>query len=95
MINVKCVSTPLGLCWMPARQRSWSSCLQAQVTRDEYVPTRRDNIGVLVINAFYLIGILLAFAVVSGIAVGGWRAFRHRGNEGDEADALTVLNLNR
>ena len=68
---------------------------QAQVTRDEYVPTRRDNIGVLVINAFYLIGILLVFAVVSGIAVGGWRAFRHRGSKGDEADALTVLNLNR
>ena len=34
---------------------------QAEITRDEYVPTRRDNIGDLVINTFILIGILLAF----------------------------------
>ena len=43
---------------------------QADVTRDEYVPTRRDNIGNLVINAFILIGILLAFSLVSGLGVG-------------------------
>src|SRR4029077_4379245 len=67
---------------------------QAQVTRDEYVPTRRDNIGVLVINAFKLIGILLVFAVASGLGVGGLRAFRRRGGRGDEADALTTLHLN-
>ena len=47
---------------------------QAEVTRDEYVPTRRDNIGNLVINAFILIGILLGFSIVSGLAVGGFRA---------------------
>jgi len=66
---------------------------QALVTRDEYVPTRRDNIGVLVINAFVLIGILLGFAVVSGLIFGGLRAFRRRGGRGDEADALTTLHL--
>jgi hypothetical protein len=66
---------------------------QASVTMDEYVPTRRDNIGVLVINAFKLIGILLVFSVVSGFAVGGLRAFRRRGGRGDEADALTTLHL--
>ena len=68
---------------------------QASVTLDQYVPTQRDNIGNLVINAFVLIGILLAFAVISGLAVGGWRAFRHRGNRGEEADALVTLNLQR
>ena len=67
---------------------------QASVTRDEYVPTRRDNIGVLVINAFKLIGILLVFAVLSGLGVAGIRAFRRRGGRGDEADALTTLHLN-
>jgi hypothetical protein len=67
---------------------------QASVTRDEYVPTRRDNIGVLVISAFKLIGILLVFAVASGLGVGGLRAFRRRGGRGDEADALTTLHLN-
>ena len=67
---------------------------QASVTRDEYVATRRDNIGVLVISAFKLIGILLVFALFSGLGVGGLRAFRRRGGRGDEADALTTLHLN-
>ncbi len=68
---------------------------QASVTLDQYVPTQRDNIGNLVVNAFSLIGILLVFALISGLTVGGWRAFRHRGNRGDEADALVSLNLQR
>jgi hypothetical protein len=66
---------------------------QAVVTLDERVSTQRDNIGNLVINAFVLIGILLGFAVISGLAVGGVKAFRHRGKRGEEADALTTLNL--
>jgi hypothetical protein len=68
---------------------------QAQVTLDQWVPSHRDNIGNLVINAFVLIGILLGFSVVSGVAFGGWRAFRRRGNRGEEADALTTLHLGR
>ena len=66
---------------------------QASVTLDQWVPSHRDNIGNLVINAFILIGILLGFSIVSGIAFGGWRAFRRRGNRGEEADALTTLHL--
>jgi hypothetical protein len=66
---------------------------QAQVTLDEYVPTRRDNIGNLVINAFVLIGILLAFSVVSGFALGGYRAIRRRAGHGEEADAMITLHL--
>ena len=68
----------------------------ATVTWDE--PTfqgARDNIGNLVINAFILIGILLGFSIVSGVAFGAWRAFRRRGNLGEEADALTTLHLGR
>jgi hypothetical protein len=68
---------------------------QATVTRDEYVPTRRDNIGHLVVNAFILIGILLAFAVVSGLAVGGIRVLRGRGARGQEADAILTLHLDQ
>jgi len=68
---------------------------QANVTRDEYVPTRRDNIGHLVVTAFELIGILLAFAVVSGFAMGGWRAFRRRQRGGEEADALLTLHIDQ
>jgi hypothetical protein len=66
---------------------------QAQVTEDEYVPTRKDNIGDLVINAFVLIGILLAFSVVSGFALGGFRALRRRTRHGEEADAMITLHL--
>jgi hypothetical protein len=66
---------------------------QAEITRDEYVPSRRDNIGDLVINAFVLIGILLTFAVVSGFALGGFRAFRRHNRHGEEPDALITLHL--
>ena len=68
---------------------------QAQITADEYVPTRKDNIGDLVINAFVLIGILLAFAVVSGFALGGFRALRRRSRHGEEPDAMITLHLER
>ena len=68
---------------------------QASVTLDQWVPSHKDNIGNLVINAFVLIGILLGFMVVSGLAYGGFRAFLRRGNRGDEADALTTLHLGR
>ncbi len=66
---------------------------QASVTRDEYVPTRRDNVGELLLNAFILIGILLAFSVVSGLALGGYRALRRRGKQGDELEPMITLHL--
>jgi len=47
---------------------------QAEITWNERVPTRRDNVGNLILNIFLLIGILLAFAIVSGLIVGGLRA---------------------
>ena len=66
---------------------------QAAITLDERVSTRRDNIGNLVINAFVLIGILLVFTIVGGLAFGSVRAFLRRGGRGDEADAMIVLDL--
>jgi len=68
---------------------------QASVTRDEYVPTKRDNIGNLVYNAFVLVGILLAFAVVSGVALGGFKVLRRRGRKGEEEDGLLTLHIDR
>ncbi|MCL4402125.1 MAG: hypothetical protein M1436_05610, partial [Acidobacteria bacterium] len=59
---------------------------QAAVTLSERVPTRKDNIGDLVINAFELIGVLLVFAAVSGIAFGGLRVLVRRGPKGQEGD---------
>jgi hypothetical protein len=65
---------------------------RATISWDQYVPSRRDNIGDLIVNAFILIGILLAFATVAGLIFGGVRAFRRRSGKADP-DALTVLHL--
>jgi hypothetical protein len=66
---------------------------QAAVTRDERVPTRKDNIGDLVVNAFELIGILLVFSVVSGLAVGGFRSAFRRLRRTPEPEAVITLHL--
>jgi uncharacterized protein DUF6599 len=66
---------------------------QATVTRDEYVPTRRDNMGELLLNICILIGLLAVFSVVSGLAVGGLRALLRRFGKGEEADGMITLHL--
>lgn len=66
---------------------------QASVTRDEYVPTRRDNMGDLLLNICILIGILAAFALVSGLTVGGLKALARRGGRAGEAEAMITLHL--
>jgi hypothetical protein len=68
---------------------------QAEVTRDEYVPTRRDNPGVLILNIFVLIGILGLFAIVSGLAFGGMRVLRRKARKGEEPEAMITLHLSR
>jgi hypothetical protein len=66
---------------------------RADITLNERVSTRRDNIGNLVINAFVLIGILLSFSLVGGLAVGGVRAFLRRGGRGQDTDGMILLHL--
>ena len=44
---------------------------QAMVTRDEYVPTRRDNMGELLLNICILIGILAGVLGRFGACGGG------------------------
>jgi hypothetical protein len=68
---------------------------QAEITRDEYVPTRRDNIGNLVVNVFILIGFLLSFALVSGLALGGFRVLLKAVRKGEEPEAVIALHLER
>jgi len=63
------------------------------ITLDERVPTARDNIGNLVINAFELIGILLAFCVVAGLSYGGVRTIFRRGAATEEAEPMSTLHL--
>ena len=66
---------------------------EPNITWSERVPTRRDNIGDLVINAFELIGILLAFFVVAGLSYGGVRSLRRRGGPTGEPDSMITLHL--
>ena len=66
---------------------------QATVTRDEYVPTRRDNMGELLLNICILIGILAAFAVVSGLVFGGIRGLWRRGGRASEGEEMITLHL--
>jgi Family of unknown function (DUF6599) len=65
---------------------------QASVTLSERVPTRRDNIGNLVINAFVLIGLLLAFCVVAGLTMGGFKVLRRHGKLAEE-ESMILLHL--
>lgn len=66
---------------------------RVDITMEEHIPTRRDNIGNLVINAFILTGILLVFCVVAGLALGGFRVLRRRGREDSDPDGLITLHL--
>ncbi|HYM07305.1 MAG TPA: DUF6599 family protein [Terriglobales bacterium] len=66
---------------------------EPNITWNERVPTARDNIGNLVINAFELIGILLVFCVVAGISVGGFRTILRRAGPGGTAEPMITLHL--
>jgi hypothetical protein len=62
---------------------------QAKFTWSERVPTRRDNVGDLVVNAFLLTGFLLLICLAGGLAAGGIRWFAFRYDRGP----MTLLNL--
>jgi hypothetical protein len=66
---------------------------QAQITRDEYVPTQRDNIGNLLLNICILIGILAGFALVSGLFFGGLRYLARVLRKGPEPEPMITLHL--
>ncbi len=68
---------------------------RADITLQEHIATRRDNIGNLVVNAFILVGILLVFCVVAGLGVGGFRVLRNRGKDNPDADVFTSLHINQ
>jgi len=63
------------------------------ITWNERVPTRKDNIGNLVINAFQLTGILLVFCAIAGLSYGGLRAILRRGTGAGGGEAMITLHL--
>lgn len=66
---------------------------RAEITQQEHIPTRRDNIGNLVVNAFILVGILLVFCVIGGLGVGGLKWLRRRGKDDPDGDTMISLHL--
>jgi len=66
---------------------------QAQITRDEYVPTKRDNMGDLLLNICILIGILLGFALLSGLLFGGLKYLTRAFRKGPEPEPMITLHL--
>jgi len=67
---------------------------QAEVTRDEHVPTARDNPGNLLLSVFKLIGILVLFATLSGLLLGAARVLMRLIRHGEEPEAMISLHLN-
>jgi hypothetical protein len=65
----------------------------ADVTLQAHIPTLKDNIGNLVINAFILIGILLIIPTIAGLGLGAWRVWLWRGDRDPDADTLISLHL--
>jgi hypothetical protein len=69
---------------------------EAELTWNERVLTRRDNIGDLILNIFSLTGLLLVFALVSGLAFGGLRAMARRFfGWTPESESVITLDLSR
>jgi hypothetical protein len=66
---------------------------RAEITQQEHIPTRRDNIGNLVINAFVLVGILIVFCVVGGLGVGGLKWLQRHGKDDPDGDSVITLHL--
>jgi uncharacterized protein DUF6599 len=48
---------------------------ESEVTWNQFTPTRRDNIGELIVNVFLLAGFVLLFSIVAGLSFGGIRVF--------------------
>ncbi|MDQ6707933.1 MAG: hypothetical protein M3Z85_18395 [Acidobacteriota bacterium] len=66
---------------------------QASVTQGHRFSPPPENAGVFFINIFKLIGILLVFCILSGLAVGGWRIILRRGGLNGDGDQMISLGL--
>ncbi len=68
---------------------------QASVTAAHRFPTPKDNVGSFMVNLFELIGVLLVFCALSGLAVGGLRMILRRGGANGDGDQLISLQLEK
>jgi hypothetical protein len=66
---------------------------QAAVTLPEKPPTPKDNPVNLLLNILLLIGILIVFCAISGLAFGGIRQLFRRFAPSDEGESMVMLHL--
>jgi hypothetical protein len=66
---------------------------QAAVTLSEKPPSPRDNPANLLLNIVLLIGILIVFCTISGLAFGLLRQLFQRWMPSDEGEAMVTLHL--
>jgi hypothetical protein len=66
---------------------------QVDVTLPEKPPTPKDNPGNLLLNIALLIGILIVFCALSGLAFGGLRQLFRRFGPDDEGESMVSLHL--
>jgi hypothetical protein len=67
---------------------------RASLSWSEYLPSKRDNIGDLIITAFLLIAVLLGFALAGGLVVWGLRSLARRWfNHGGADEPMITLHL--
>ena len=68
---------------------------QASVTQGHRFPTPKDNVGAFMVNLFQLIGLLLVFCALSGLAVGGLRMILRRGGASGDGDQMISLQIEK
>ncbi len=66
---------------------------QAAVTLQEKPPTPKDNPGNLLLNIALLVGILIVFCTISGLAFGALRQIFRRFGPSDDGESMVVLHL--
>ena len=66
---------------------------EATVTTQDKPPSKKDNWGNFLTNLFILIGILIAFCLLSGLFFGGMFALFRRGGPSGEGEVMTTLHL--
>ena len=66
---------------------------QASITTNQPGPSKKDNFGDFLINLLLLVGILIVFAVFSGVVFGGIRHLFRRTGDSGEGEAMISLHL--
>jgi hypothetical protein len=66
---------------------------QAEITTGQAPRGKKDNVGDFMVNLAILIGILVLFALLSGLVFGGMRHIFRRGGASGEGETVISLHL--